>query len=64
MTDFTEENRLAHKLITLCEQYVGPRSYYLHNRVGGNGWEVKRGIGKIHVKIDNEALATFIKLKL
>lgn len=64
MTDFIEENRRAHAIIALCEQYVGPREYYLHNRVGGSGWEVKRGVGKIHVKIQNEALATFIKLKL
>ena len=23
-----------------CEQHVGPRLFYLHNRIGGEGWDV------------------------
>lgn len=24
-----------------CEQHVGPRLFYLHNRIGGEGWDVR-----------------------
>jgi hypothetical protein len=54
-------------VIECCEQYIGPRQYWLHNRVGGNGWEVSHssaGGFRANLKVDDEAIATFITLKL
>lgn len=64
MTDFIEGDRQAKKLIALCEQYVSPREYYMHNRIGGRGWEILRLKGKVFAHIEDQSLATFIKLKL
>ena len=55
--------------IECCEKYISPRKYWLHNRVGGNGWEVSPSLDLskkfcAKLKVDNELLATFIMLKL
>jgi hypothetical protein len=54
-------------VIECCEQYISPRQYWLHDRVGGNGWEVShRSAGGFQavLKVDHELMATFIMLKL
>jgi hypothetical protein len=54
-------------VIECCEQYISPRQYWLHNRVGGNGWEVTHsssGGFRATLKVDNDLTATFIMLKL
>ena len=56
-------------LIECCEQYISPRKYYLHNKVGGRGWEVSFSLDLSNgfcakLKADNEQMATFIMLKL
>lgn len=56
-------------VIECCEKYISPRKYWLHNRVGGMGWEVSPGsdLSKgfcAKLKVDNKSLATFIMLKL
>jgi hypothetical protein len=54
-------------IIECCEQNISPRQYWLHNRVGGNGWEVAHssvnGFRSI-LKINDDSIATFIMLKL
>jgi hypothetical protein len=54
-------------VIECCEKYISPRKYWLHNRVGGNGWEVSyisAGGFRSVLKVNNDSIATFIRLKL
>ena len=60
------------KVAELCQRHIGPRKYSLHNRIGGDDWEVienyrlfnsGRG-GCTQVKIKDPKMATFLKLKL
>jgi hypothetical protein len=56
-------------VIECCEQYISPRKYYLHNKVGGKGWEVSACLNfndgfRAKLKVDDESMATFIMLKL
>ena len=56
-------------VIECCEKYISPRKYWLHNRVGGNGWEVSPSSDLSNgfcfkLKVDDKLLATFIMLKL
>ena len=54
-------------VIECCEEYISPREYWLHNRVGGTGWEVSHssaGGFRTTLKVQDESLATFIRLKL
>jgi hypothetical protein len=53
--------------IECCEKYISPRQYWLHNRVGGNGWEVAHssaGGFRSVLKVSDNSIATFIMLKL
>ena len=47
------------------EKLVSPRQYYLHNRVGGQGWSVQ-GTDWAHciVQVDDPRMATWIGLQL
>jgi hypothetical protein len=48
-----------------CEHYIGPRRFYLHNRIGGDDWEVSPYYGnRTKAKIRDPKMATFLKLKL
>jgi hypothetical protein len=56
-------------VIECCEKYISPKKYYLHNKVGGNGWEVSHSLDlskgfRAKLKVDDKLLATFIMLKL
>ena len=50
-----------------CEKYIGPRKFYLHNRIGGEGWDV-RADSRYRLftiaRFDDAKMATFIMLKL
>jgi hypothetical protein len=52
----------------LCEKHVGPRKFYLHNLIGGEGWDVRPGVsGGIYqtfARFDDHKMASFIMLKL
>ena len=62
------------KVAELCQLHIGPRKYYLHNKIGGDDWEVIPhhqffGNGNnrefcTQVKIKDPKMATFLKLKL
>lgn len=52
------------KILGFLEREVGPRSYWLHNRIGGTGWSVDINNGRIQVTIDDDKMATFLILKL
>lgn len=50
------------------EIHIGPRKFTLHNRVGGDGWDVRPGSpqnqGKSIARFDDPKMATYIRLKL
>jgi hypothetical protein len=31
-----------HEVEAWCMKNIGPRMYYLHNQIGGQGWVIKR----------------------
>lgn len=50
-----------------CEKHVGPRKFYLHNRIGGHGWDVRPAYsdrGRSIVRFDDPKMATYIMLKI
>ena len=68
MIEFTLPGKY-NTIIECCEQNISPRQYWLHNRVGGHGWEVSHSLDSTNgfrakLKVDDELMATFIKLKL
>ena len=42
---------------------ISPRRYWLHNRAGGDGWEVSFGF-TVTIKIEDDLMATYAMLKL
>ena len=47
-----------------CTKHVGPRLYYIHNRMGGEGWQIKKvGMGPI-LYIEDDIKATMAMLML
>ena len=54
-------------LAELCEKLIGPRKFYIHNRIGGEGWDV-RPAGRYHsntvARFDDPKMASFVMLKL
>ena len=68
MIEFTLPGKY-NTIIECCEQHISPRKYYLHDKVGGIGWEVSHSLDlsngfRAKLKVDNELMATFIMLKL
>jgi len=68
MIEFTLPGKY-NTVIECCEKYISPKKYYLHNKVGGNGWEVSASLDssngfRAKLKVDDELMATFIMLKL
>jgi len=55
-------------LAEFCEKHIGPRKFYLHNRIGGEGWDVRpstwRGGSKTLARFDDPKMVTFVMLKL
>jgi hypothetical protein len=50
------------------EKHVGPRKFVLHNRIGGDGWDVRpsneKNMAGTIARFDDPAMATFVQLKL
>ena len=68
MIEFTLPGKY-NTVIECCEKYISPRKYFLHNKVGGNGWEVTHSSDlnkgfQAKLKVDDELMATFIMIKL
>ena len=62
MVEFDLYNVNRTEVLKVMEE-ISPRKYWLHNRVGGEGWDVSFGF-TVTVKINNERDATFAMLKL
>jgi hypothetical protein len=55
------------QLADLCDQYISPRRFYLHNRIGGIDWEVVPNYPahrRTTIKLADPAKLTFILLKI
>ena len=47
-----------------CMRYIGPRMYYLHKQIGGQGWTIKGHLSprpKVAIEDDKHALMAMIK---
>jgi hypothetical protein len=51
------------KILRFLEQEVGPRKYWIHSKVGGEGWVVNINNGIIRVTMSDDQMATFMVLK-
>lgn len=52
------------KTVSIVEQVLGSRLYWLHNRVGNRDWEVKIVQGETVVKVKDAKMLTYLLLKL
>jgi len=47
-----------------CEENIGCRMYYLHNRIGGDGWSMSRGYPNcVTLEISDPDMELLILLK-
>jgi len=53
-----------YKTVSILEQTVGTRRYWLHNQVGGDDWEVKNTNSGVLVRLRDPTMLTFVLLKL
>ena len=49
-----------------CMKHVGPRLYYIHDRIGGEGWRIMplRGGAEILLCLEDDKKATMAMLML
>lgn len=47
-----------------CLKNVGPRLYYLHNSIGGQGWQIKKNGYETFVCIEDDKKALIAMLTL
>lgn len=57
-------SKSINNVVKELERLVGQKQYWIHNRIGGEGWVVKIKKRDYVIEIDDPKLATFIKLKL
>lgn len=48
-----------------CQKNIGPRRYWLHTSIGGDGWSINQKNGEIVVSIedDKKALLAVLSMK-
>jgi hypothetical protein len=47
-----------------CMKHVGPRLYYIHDRIGGEGWRIMRIYGEVLLCLEDDKKATMAMLML
>lgn len=52
------------KTVSILEETLGARRYWLHNRVGGNDWEATVDGKNTVVKVRDPKMLTYLLLKL
>lgn len=64
MTEFKVPN--ASKAEAWCMKHVGPRLYYIHDRIGGEGWRIMRSRNKSEMLLclEDDKKATMAMLML
>lgn len=55
----------VNEIIDHCERVLGPRRYYLHTAIGGEGWSIVRCVDSLDftVETEDEYATTIIALK-
>ena len=54
----------THEVEAWCMRYIGPRLYYLHTQIGGQGWIIKQprsSYARVTIEDDKHALMAMIK---
>jgi hypothetical protein len=63
MIEFKVPN--AAKAEAWCIKNVGPRLYYIHNKIGGNGWHIRNSkSSEVLLCLDDDKKATLSMLTL
>lgn len=44
-----------------CMRFIGPRMYYLHNKIGGQGWTIRQQQSTVTIEDDKQALMAMLK---
>ena len=47
-----------------CMKHVGPRLYYIHDRIGGEGWRIMRRQDAVLLCLEDDKQATMAMLTL
>lgn len=47
-----------------CTKHVGPRLYYIHNKIGGKGWRIMRKDGAVMLCLEDDKKAIIAMLTL
>ena len=45
-------------------KHIGPRLYYIHDRMGGEGWRIMRRQGEVLLCLEDDKQATMAALTL
>ena len=60
----TLPNSSRQEVVDYCEENIGCRMYYLHNRIGGDGWSMSRGYPNcVTLEISDPDMELLILLK-
>lgn len=47
-----------------CMKHLGPRLYYIHDRIGGEGWRIMKTGAGVLLCLENDRQATMAMLTL
>ena len=47
-----------------CMKHIGPRLYYIHDRIGGEGWRIMRKSDGVLLCLEDDRQATMAMLTL
>ena len=47
-----------------CMRNIGPRMFYLHNSIGGRGWQILRQDNAVVLRIEDDKKATMAALTI
>jgi hypothetical protein len=47
-----------------CMKHIGPRLYYIHDRIGGEGWHIMRKYNDVFLRLEDDRKATMAMLML
>jgi len=47
-----------------CMKHIGPRLYYIHDRMGGEGWRIMRKADRVLLCLEDDKKATMAMLTL
>lgn len=64
MREFKVDRNNIRGVEAWCMRYIGPRMYYLHTQIGGQGWIIKQpGSSNSRVIIEDDKVALMAMIK-